>query len=842
MVTTDSIHLWDEFNEVDQLIDSCLQELFRDKIHFLHAKASLLKSSKPFVNAEHNTRFKYVLVLICKIHEYTYGGDTAEEAHANHIRQHLRELCLKYTLSRRVALDSSQVHEIVSAFVTYRTRYDSTILHWPLAEFLKQLEWKYRKAAIPAADAHPLLELKAQIIKLNSILRIAEKFVARIDKLVGPPVVATELKHLFFDTDKFGKFANALVKMFPKSAQHGWEALLELAVKNKSSAPTSRFMHTAKQLIEAIGVTEFFATVEELMLFVMDLKPTEVEKKIWQPGNESKTILVSGLMVDENAHILAKLIWTTSIGPSANMDLIARFCIRCFTNIPMRGAALGAVGNACLHVLSSDRIDHRLKLLASLKYKIRQPSVRARIQLHLESVASQSGLEYEELEDQLVEDCSLDAGTYSVDVGRYSVTIAIKNNAVAERWSLNGRQFKSVPAEVKASYASDFKKVRDHVRRIQLTVGVQRQRLDQMFRRERKFTWRYFAKFYLSHGLLGVLARDLIWNVETNGVISTYGFINGCWATLKGEVLAEQDDNVVTLWHPLLATDEEVGCWQNIFLHGERQQPIRQLYREVHRITDAERITRTYSNRMAGHILRQHQFGSLTKVRGWNYSLQVSADSGSLGEIASLRLPFYDLKAEFFIPQVQSGFPVAVASGVLSYVSTDAIRFLDLRTEAARNLVDIPPIIFSEVMRDCELFVGVAGIASDETWHDRGGHPVFVNYWEMASVAELSEREKMRKVVLQNLIVSPPYASACTIEDRYLMVRGKLHQYKIHIGSGHVRTEPGFRFICIVPSGIPPKTLFLPFDGDHTLAIILSKIHLLMHDDQITDPKILSQL
>jgi hypothetical protein len=36
--------------------------------------------------------------------------------------------------------------------------------------------------------------------------------------------------------------------------------------------------------------------------------------------------------------------------------------------------------------------------------------------------------------------------------------------------------------------------------------------------------------------------------------------------------------------------------------------------------------------------------------------------------------------------------------------------------------------------------------------------------------------------------------------------------------------------------------LFLPFEGDHTLSIILSKAFLLAEDKKITDPTITSQI
>ena len=78
------------------------------------------------------------------------------------------------------------------------------------------------------------------------------------------------------------------------------------------------------------------------------------------------------------------------------------------------------------------------------------------------------------------------------------------------------------------------------------------------------------------------------------------------------------------------------------------------------------------------------------------------------------------------------------------------------------------------------------------------------------------------------------------------MVRGDLATYKIHLGSSNVLMEPGSRYLCIVasrgPSSEHRRDLWLPFEGDHGLAIILSKALLLAADAAITDPLIMRQI
>ncbi len=78
--------------------------------------------------------------------------------------------------------------------------------------------------------------------------------------------------------------------------------------------------------------------------------------------------------------------------------------------------------------------------------------------------------------------------------------------------------------------------------------------------------------------------------------------------------------------------------------------------------------------------------------------------------------------------------------------------------------------------------------------------------------------------------------------ERHLWVRGDRATYKIHLGSGSVLIEPGSRYLCIVRSGSTVSDVFLPFDGDAMLSLILSKAHMLAADKKNTDGSILWQL
>ncbi|MFD2350956.1 hypothetical protein ACFSTC_18945 [Nonomuraea ferruginea] len=82
---------------------------------------------------------------------------------------------------------------------------------------------------------------------------------------------------------------------------------------------------------------------------------------------------------------------------------------------------------------------------------------------------------------------------------------------------------------------------------------------------------------------------------------------------------------------------------------------------------------------------------------------------------------------------------------------------------------------------------------------------------------------------------APPSLDRCTLTDRHLVVRGDLRTYKIHLGGAGVLMEPGDVPLSIAGARKPGGRIFLPFEEDGTLALILAKAFLLAADTGITD-------
>jgi hypothetical protein len=161
------------------------------------------------------------------------------------------------------------------------------------------------------------------------------------------------------------------------------------------------------------------------------------------------------------------------------------------------------------------------------------------------------------------------------------------------------------------------------------------------------------------------------------------------------------------------------------------------------------------------------------------------------------------------------------------------------------TLEQIPPLVLSEVMRDVDMFVGVCSVGNDATWQDGGPQGRYREYWTSYSFGELNATAETRKDLLAKLIPRLKIADRCKLEGRFLLVLGDMRNYKIHLGSSNILMEPNDQYLCIVPNQSSEALggkVFLPFEGDRMLSVILSKAFLLAEDTKIKDSTITRQI
>lgn len=636
------------------------------------------------------------------------------------------------------------------------------------------------------------------------------------------------------------------------------------------SAPSQRWAKASEALIAEIGAIEFAGRLCRWFPLVDRPRtaPRRRDSRAFEPDH-------THLIIDAHADLLKGLCWACAFIPPTG-DLaraLGALAISCYRKVPGIGPRAVRIGNAAVWALGQMAGPDALGQLAMLRIKVKFGGAQKALEKALDAAATREGLPRDEIEELAVPAYGLsEVGRRSEQLGEITAELAITGAGETElRWrKADGKLQKSVPAAAKREHADDLKELKAAAKDIQRMLPAQRDRLDQLFIQRRAWPLETWQARYLDHPLVGTLARRLIWTVTAEGTacdviwLDAAGGGEGGLVDRDGRASAPPPGASVELWHPLGRPVEEVLGWRRFLEERQIRQPFKQAHREIYLLTDAERATNVYSNRYAAHILRQHQFHALCAARGWKNQLRLLVDQEF--PPAMRFLPQWGLRAEFWIEGAGEEYGVDTnEAGTFLHLVTDQVRFYPL--EAARRVAhasgggyatygaegsdtpvpldQVPPLVFSEIMRDVDLFVGVASVGNNPDWSDGGPEGRYRDYWHDWSFGELSATAETRREILERLLPRLKIAGQCELDGRFLRVRGTRRTYRIHLGSGNILMEPGDVYLCIVPDSRQARAgaeIWLPFEGDRALALILSKALLLAADDGITDRTILSQI
>ena len=793
----------------------------------------------------------FILWLVPVIHNYLHGKRSWSSVDPEQQRNNIRQAFLQSIFRNKLQMDDADVDNIYAAFSQYKSGDWSVFTSWPISLMLNQLEKQRKDQPLTPHLKQVLENIRKDIDSVQSYYNEKErmKMIDKIDTILFTKQnSATAIRPArFLGDDPFADFANPIIDQMPETDRLLWYRLLPLTQKATGATPSKKYLDDTLAIIKDIGSDKFKKTVHEWFRFITSLKEKEqLHSQVY--NGRTYTHSTYDFLTSVNTESVKGLLWACShFHDNATIHVVATLAERAFRKIPGKGPAAASIGNACLYVLYKSKGLDGIGQLSRLRLRIKQASAQALIDKYLQSAAEKQGVTVSEVEDMAVDDFGLVNGVRSFVIDDYTAELTIIGTGKTNtKWlRSDGTFLKSAPSIVKEKHTAKFKKIKDTAKQVEQTLTAQRDRIDRMFRSDRKIAWHSFQENYIDHGLMTYLASRIIWNFhKVDGRLVQAIRLNNQWVNASNELVSVSDTETVSLWHPVQASVKAITAWRDFFVFHQLQQPLKQAYRDVYLFTDAEANTRSYSNRMAAHILRQHQFNSLAKIRGWRYSLIGAFDNGIDSNKASLLLPEYNLRAEYWISEVNADGAMN-DTGIWNYVSTDQVRFINTTNNETTDLIDIPPWVFSEVMRDVDLFVGVASVGNDPTWRDSGGLTAYRDYWTSYSFGELSEVAKNRKEIIANLLPRLAIKNVASIKDKFLVVKGKLRTYKIHIGSSNILMEPNDQYLCIVPDRSQKdhtENVFLPFEGDSVLSVVLSKAFLLADDEKITDTTIISQL
>ncbi|MFI8179231.1 DUF4132 domain-containing protein [Actinacidiphila glaucinigra] len=489
------------------------------------------------------------------------------------------------------------------------------------------------------------------------------------------------------------------------------------------------------------------------------------------------------------------------------------------------------LAGAAINALAGIDDPAALEALWRLKTKLKHRALLKQLATALATAAERQGITPGQLIERSVPGHGLAPdGTLVRELAGHRARVAIED-AVTVRLTFtgpDGRTSRTAPAAVRARCADELDELKLLARQVRATLSGERARLEALMSAGRTWPYEEWRRHYRDHPVTGVLTRGLIWEARDT---------EGDWHAVAPMSEPPGEPSDIRLWHPIHAAPDAIGTWRAHVVAAGLRQPFKQAFREIYLPTPAEEESGVYSNRFAAHIVDYPRLYALFKERGWQADFLGNHYGGHDG---LARGEFGDGGWRACLHHEPAGFDAGDAP---DHAATDQVRFerRDGRRWREVPLAEVPPLVFSEAMRDVDLFVGVTSIAADPTWTDRG-EDRYDAYWRSASFGELTANAEIRREALHRIVPRLRIADRCTLEGRYLTVRGDLTTYRIHLGSANVLMAPDDAYVCIVPARRKAdRGVFLPFEDDR-LALILSKAALLAADSRITDPAIRRQI
>jgi hypothetical protein len=587
-----------------------------------------------------------------------------------------------------------------------------------------------------------------EILKKNSVY--SHKLADRLFTLIGKKR---------FPLDLYDAWANAALADISEMNEVDakiWKQILLHALNANGTKPSKSWLEIASKLLETAGNEKFKGYVKgwfELTKVPTIHKPTEENLKLLDylqrtpapdfeqtfkeifnrnsnlylpfnykemPPEEIKQQTIKNLNIRditvrftaENSSILKGLVWFCSlIVDEEIIKSLRELAIQCYTTIPAVGPLAAGAGNACIYALTEAANTSSLAALQKLEHKIKNANLQKVIRKAYEAVSVKLGVSKEELEELGMEEFGFGNNDFcEKKIEQHTAAIFITHEGKTKIMWRNDKNklAKSMPLELKSfEYEQFVKDVKRSAKDISQAFTIGKMRLEKMLMSQRQIEMMKWKKYYLNQELLRYPAKTLIWECIENQKVISFIWQNGALVDENGKPIKTNEKSKIRLWHPLSNSIELIKKWQDFIEQNKITQPFKQAFREIYfPVTDERRSD--VSARFSGYTLKQAQFSRLCKDRGWRFAQHlIYNDSDSPYLTPTLEIENLKIKVMFEVePDEESDKTESV--GFFTYLTSGNIIFKNFEGEKI-NIQNIPPVIFSEVMRDIDLFISIAG-------------------------------------------------------------------------------------------------------------------------------------
>jgi len=528
---------------------------------------------------------------------------------------------------------------------------------------------------------------------LGEILKAQESIP---EALRTPEKKVDSLKLITLPIGNFRTELRTFLKGLPDNEQLHWVALIEHAnTAVGKSKPSQRWLKNGEVVMDNINKEIFSKACER---WLNSHKPA--------PKNP-----------DASLEVLQGLIWLCTTNPLESLIIATgNFAETCYRKVPGVGPRSQKLGNACLYALKNLALqghNYAVEQLVRIRVRTIYPNVIKAVNSSLKEISENRHVSQRDLEESCLPTFAFDdEGKLRIEVDNLQAELTISGTDCLLVWTdPTGVEVKKLLKNVKKSHGETIAEIEALQKYLKTSLSVQAKNLEQSYQTKREWPFDIWVKRYWHHPLRRPMIERMIWIARDQKSLQSFMVKGASAFDNEGNSLQKCcPETVISLWHPLRDKADEVLKWQNILVNKWMAQPFKQVSRETFTLVDRERETLSYSNRFAAHVLHHTQFAVLCRKFGWKYKEHSLMDAETSAAVKLL--PDFGLTVEFVLMPIANK-----KASVPPYAKTDRLLFR-ADDSNCRNLVDLPSVLFSEIMREVNMIIHITSIADDLNWVD----------------------------------------------------------------------------------------------------------------------------
>ncbi|MCQ6557090.1 DUF4132 domain-containing protein [Paenibacillus mendelii] len=408
----------------------------------------------------------------------------------------------------------------------------------------------------------------------------------------------------------------------------------------------------------------------------------------------------------------AKKKWVLALAATHGGEHVVHLLKRQLAEWPPCGR--GAIACEAVRALAISSQDSGLMLVDNMARNFKYRQVKEAAAEAFDSAAEELGVDRETLADRIVPTLGFsERGEQTVNFGSRVFTLKLSTRLELEIYDAADKKLKVLPKPNDKDDADMAKAAAEHVKLIKKSlktvITTQLSRLEYALASGRRWDLETWIKLFVQNPILQGFAIGMIWgSYRDDQLAAAFRYMeDGTLNTINEQEYIVQDNSRIGLIHPLELEADEIEQWKTQLEDYEIIQPIVQLNRTIHQMTEAEK-QKPVITRFQGRVMHPLTLkGKMTKFAwargdvidgGMYYCFYKEDPRSGIGIQLNFSGAYVGQEGEFEEEVVvREAFFFHNGSAARGYVNDKS------RDEGLIEGNAIPPQLFSEAIYELEL-------------------------------------------------------------------------------------------------------------------------------------------